>query len=72
MKRSCNPFYIHGNLRGFMAEAPSQLAQSRAYQLDGLRAVAVLMVFLFHEGLIRSGWIGVDIFFAISDSSSSR
>ena len=38
----------------------------RVPQLDGLRAVAVLLVFTFHLSLIRSGWIGVDIFFVLS------
>lgn len=49
--------------------------------LDGLRGVAVLLVFLFHYGgglrshqpairllgyLTQSGWVGVDVFFALS------
>jgi peptidoglycan/LPS O-acetylase OafA/YrhL len=38
----------------------------RIPQLDGLRAVAVLLVFTFHHSLIRSGWVGVDIFFVLS------
>jgi peptidoglycan/LPS O-acetylase OafA/YrhL len=34
--------------------------------LDGIRAVAILLVFLFHEGKLPGGWIGVDIFFTLS------
>src|ERR1700753_580321 len=39
---------------------------ARIPQLDGLRAIAVILVFMFHHGLVRSGWIGVDIFFVLS------
>lgn len=36
--------------------------------IDGLRALAVILVILFHSGIsqIASGFVGVDIFFAIS------
>ncbi|MFM9072117.1 MAG: acyltransferase family protein, partial [Cyanobium sp.] len=36
--------------------------------IDGLRAVAVLAVILFHfnEKLLHSGFLGVDVFFVIS------
>jgi len=36
--------------------------------LDGLRALAVILVILFHSGIkiFSGGYIGVDIFFVIS------
>ena len=34
--------------------------------IDGLRAVAVISVILFHLGFLSNGYLGVDIFFVIS------
>lgn len=34
--------------------------------IDGLRAIAVLAVIAFHFGLLRNGFLGVDVFFVIS------
>ena len=34
--------------------------------LDGLRAVAVALVVLFHAGWVHNGYVGVDIFFVLS------
>jgi peptidoglycan/LPS O-acetylase OafA/YrhL len=49
---------------------PSTNAQSRDYRpdIDGLRAIAVLSVVIFHAfpSLIQGGFVGVDIFFVIS------
>ena len=40
--------------------------------IDGLRALAVLAVVFFHVGFVPrgSGYVGVDVFFVISGSSS--
>jgi peptidoglycan/LPS O-acetylase OafA/YrhL len=34
--------------------------------LDGIRAIAVLMVMFFHYGYFAAGWVGVQIFFTLS------
>jgi peptidoglycan/LPS O-acetylase OafA/YrhL len=38
-------------------------------EIDGLRAVAVIPVILFHAGfeIFSGGYVGVDIFFVIAD-----
>ena len=38
----------------------------RVAALDGLRAVAVCAVLVFHNGQMLGGWAGVDIFFVLS------
>jgi peptidoglycan/LPS O-acetylase OafA/YrhL len=52
-----------------MGEALRQLAASESRRLDiqGLRAVAVILVVAFHAGLpVPGGFIGVDVFLVIS------
>ena len=44
----------------------STIDNGRVPELDGLRAIAVLGVIASHSGLIGLGWVGVDIFFALS------
>jgi peptidoglycan/LPS O-acetylase OafA/YrhL len=38
----------------------------RSKQIQGLRAVAVILVLLFHAGWLPGGYIGVDVFYVIS------
>ena len=51
----------------FVVSSPNEVANSQSPNIQGLRAVAVLVVVCFHSGLTLSrGFIGVDLFFVIS------
>src|SRR5882672_6057667 len=53
-----------------LAAPPAQPAGERKFRpdIEGLRAVAVLLVVLYHAKLARvtGGYVGVDVFFVIS------
>lgn len=54
----------HHQLNVDLAEDSTRLAYNPA--LDGFRGMAVIAVVLYHTGMIRGGWIGVECFFVLS------
>ncbi|WP_329060617.1 acyltransferase family protein [Amycolatopsis sp. NBC_01480] len=53
-------------------EHPTSATGTHSRALDGLRAVAVLAVILFHLGLFQPGWLGVPVFFVLSGHFITR
>ena len=51
-----------------MSTSPEPTPQARPHiaQLDGLRGIAILMVFVFHAFKANLFWMGVDLFFVLS------
>ena len=48
-------------------DPPAEVPASRRLDIQGLRAVAVILVVVFHAGLpVPGGFIGVDVFLVIS------
>ena len=56
------------DIRVAPSNCPAAAAHPYRREIDGLRAVAVLPVMLFHAGFaaFAGGWLGVDVFFVIS------
>ncbi|MET0326032.1 MAG: acyltransferase, partial [Ilumatobacteraceae bacterium] len=53
-------------LRTTTARRTRQASFAHQPALDGVRAVAVSMVLLFHQGWLRGGYVGVSVFFTLS------
>ncbi len=61
---------VEDRARRMLGGAPVRRAARLGYQpgLDGLRALSVIAVILYHAGFpwIHGGWVGVEVFFVVS------
>src|SRR5436190_24299694 len=61
---------VEGDVTGHAPDLPrgEPGAKGHVRAVDGLRAVAVVMVLLFHLGVpgMEAGYLGVDVFFVLS------
>jgi peptidoglycan/LPS O-acetylase OafA/YrhL len=64
-RRVSHPATAHGKAP-VIAETPAGPKLGRRPVLDGLRGIAVSLVMLEHTGLVHNGFMGVDVFFALS------
>lgn len=42
-----------------------QLVQSRRNDLDVIKGISIIAVILYHMGILKSGYLGVDVFFVL-------
>ncbi len=60
------PNFVDTNIVDSAAPSKREKTMPRIRQLDGIRAVAILAVFLHHALHVRLAWMGVDLFFVLS------
>ncbi len=63
--RCCVQSSTAGSFAPHSASSPGAFATHRP-GLDGLRGWAVIAVVAFHSGVLKAGWVGVDVFMALS------